>query len=147
MQHSLIQFLKLVAPSKRWVAYITAFSLMGSLSACESDPKPSIDEYTYEDILIELELIVTLHTQIMDSTLTDSLIGEVWEKYAVTQDMFEESHLIYVQDVEAQFERVKRISTRLSQEQLETEMKLFDMREQERLETQARIEALEHTQE
>jgi hypothetical protein len=120
---------------------------MGSLSACESDPKPSIDEYTYEDILIELELIVTLHTQIMDSTLTDSLIGEVWEKYAVTQDMFEESHLIYVQDVEAQFERVKRISTRLSQEQLETEMKLFDMREQERLETQARIEALEHTQE
>ena len=147
MQKSLIQFLMPVVPSKSWLAYLLGLGLLVGLSACESDPQPSIDESTYEDILIELELIVTLHTQIMDSTLTDSLIGVVWQKYGVTEELFNESHLIYVQDVDAQLERIKRISTRLSEEQLETEMKLFEMREQERLETQARIEAMQQNQE
>src|SRR5690606_23062953 len=117
-------------------------SILFLISACSQPPEPSIDEATYEDILIELELIVNLHTQIMDSTLTDSLINLVWDKYQITEDMFKESHQIYVSDVTSQLERIQRISTRLSEEQLETEMKLYEMREQERLETQARIEAM-----
>ncbi|HAC16698.1 MAG TPA: hypothetical protein DCE78_12260 [Bacteroidetes bacterium] len=135
-----------ITSTNRWVKSILVLCLLIGLSACTDDPQPSIDESTYEDILIELELIVTLHTQIMDSTITDSLIGVVWQKYGVTEDMFKESHLIYVQDVDAQLERINRISTRLSEEQLETEMKLFEMREQERLETQARIEAMQQSQ-
>lgn len=128
------------------VLKIALLILFISVTACSQQQEPSIDEATYEDILIELELIVNLHIQTMDSTLTDSLIDLVWEKYEVTEAMFKESHQIYVSDVTGQLERIQRISTRLSEEHLETEMKLYEMREQERLETQALIEAMKQNQ-
>jgi hypothetical protein len=101
---------------------------------CSEAEKPAIDESTYESLLYESELIFALHTQTMDSTLTQTLLDSMWVKYNVTPEQFEQSHRVYERDVDKQLERVMRVAERLGDEHEALELRLYDLREQERLE-------------
>ncbi len=102
--------------------------------SCDEVEKPSIDEATYEALLYESELIFALHTQTMDTVLTQSLLDSMWTKYNVTAEEFEQSHRLYERDVEEQLERVLRVAEKLGSEHEKLELKLYDLREEERLE-------------
>ena len=103
------------------------------LYSCEKSEQPSIDETTYEALLYESELIFALHTQTLDTVLTQSLLDSMWTKYDVTPEQFEQSHRLYERDVEEQLERVMRVAEKLGNEHEELELRLYDLREEERL--------------
>lgn len=103
------------------------------LYSCDDAEQPSIDETTYEALLYESELIFALHTQTLDTVLTQSLLDSMWTKYNVTPEQFEQSHRIYERDVEEQLDRVMRVAEKLGNEHEELELRLYDLREEERL--------------
>lgn len=108
--------------------------ILSALTSCKEAEKPSIDASTYESLLYESELIFALHTQTLDSVLTQNLLDSMWIKYNVTPEQFEQSHRIYERDVEKQLERVMRVAERLGNEHEALELRLYDLREKERLE-------------
>lgn len=114
------------------IALLMLFIL--GITSCDETEKPSIDEATYESLLYESELIFALHTQTLDTVLTQKLLDSMWTKYNVTPGEFEQSHRLYERDVEKQLERVLRVAERLGNEHEELEIKLYDLREEERLE-------------
>lgn len=119
----------------KFASHIALFMLFVLvMTSCEETEKPSIDEATYESLLYESELIFALHTQTLDTVLTQKLLDSMWTKYNVTPEQFEQSHRLYERDVEQQLQRVLRVAEKLGNEHEELELRLYDLREEERLE-------------
>lgn len=115
------------------VNFLALLLLLLSVAACENAEKPTLTEATYESILYEIELVHALHTQLMDTVFTESLLDSVWQKYGTTKDEFLKNHELYERDVQGQVRRVGRISERLGLELQDLEQKQYQLREDERL--------------
>lgn len=93
------------------------------LAGCSDVPqKPNnlIDEDTYTDLLIELQLIRSYgeHAD-TDSTTIDSLTTEVFQKYEVTRELFRESHQYYQQFPAEQKMRTEKAIEQLKMDNVE----------------------------
>ncbi len=121
----------------RYVGYILILTLVGY--GCAREIRPELDEERYEKILIELELIHALHMQVMDDSLTQTLLDKVWDKYDISKDDFLTNHALYEQDLQSQVRRMQRISEYLNEEQLQMESRLYELREQERQASESEI--------
>lgn len=93
------------------------------LANCSDDPqKPDnlIDEDTYTDLMIELQLIRAYGENAeTDSTTIDSLTTEVFQKYDVSAESFMESHEYYEHFPEQQKARTEEAIERLKMDQVE----------------------------
>lgn len=85
---------------------------------CTDDTAPHdlIPEDTYIDLIVEFEMIYSLHGEHKDSVLTASLIEKVLENYGITQDRFERSHAWYDQQINEQLQRFRKALDRLNEE-------------------------------
>lgn len=101
-------------------------------TGCDRKVRPDLDETRYEQILIEIELIYALHMQVMDDSLTQSLLDKVWDKYDITEADFLKNHALFEQDLQGQMRRMQRLSEFISEEQLRLESRLYELRDEER---------------
>lgn len=103
--------------------FFIIFLLLFSLAGCSGDPqKPNnlIDEETYTDLLVELQLIRSYGENAdTDSTTIDSLTTEVFQKHEVTRESFRESHQYYQQFPQEQKIRTENAIERLKMDNVE----------------------------
>lgn len=87
------------------------------LAGCmqEGSPPPDlIDEDTYIDLLVEMQLVKSYQERIIpDSSSTDGLIPKIMEHYGVTEDQFRRSHLYYQDQISEQQKRISEAIDRL----------------------------------
>lgn len=83
----------------------------------ETQPDNLIQENTYIDILVELQLIRTHHNAMPDSIDADSLKQLVYEKYQIDEEQFVSSHQFYQKQVKEQLNRTDEAIKRLENEQ------------------------------
>lgn len=93
------------------------------ITGCSGDSKPEtiINQDTYIDLLIELQLLKSYQEdQFADSTTVDSLKKIIFDEYKTTEAQFRKSHTYYQQDLTKQSERIKKAIERLRKDQLGT---------------------------
>ncbi|MDX1636988.1 MAG: DUF4296 domain-containing protein [Balneolaceae bacterium] len=84
---------------------------LGSCSGPNDNPRPEnlIDEDTYIDLMIELQLLRSYQTAVPEDSVRvkiDSLKNVVYRKYGVSEQQFMESHYYYQRQVEPQIDRI-----------------------------------------
>lgn len=106
--------------------FISLFTLAG----CGKSEKPEnlIEEDTYIDILVELQLTRTHHNALPDSVNADSLIQLIYEKYDVDENQFVNSHTYYQTQVRSQLGRTDNAIERLQEEQQRIEDRMDSLR-------------------
>lgn len=95
--------------------------LLLTVAACSAeDPRPEnlIEEETYIDLLVELQLIRTLEDRSDEPVPADSLRQEIFRKYEVDSTQFEESHTWYQQNLEEQKVRIGQAIERLRRDRI-----------------------------
>lgn len=101
---------------------ILSILLISIFLSCSDDPqKPDnlIDEDTYTDLMVELQLIRAYGENAeTDSTTIDSLTTEVFQKYDVTAESFMESHKYYEHFPEQQKARTEEAIERLKMDKV-----------------------------
>lgn len=112
------------------IGFVIVFMVI--FTGCDRKVRPDLDETRYEQILIEIELIYALHMQVMDDSLTQSLLDKVWDKYDITEADFLKNHALFEQDLQGQMRRMQRLSEFISEEQLRLESRLYELRDEER---------------
>lgn len=104
----------------RGFAVFCILILVGSFPACsgiEGPPENPIEEDTYINLLIELQLLKSYQESIPpDSVDVDSLKGLIFDKYGVTEQQFRVSHSLYQQQIDQQQQRVVRAIDSLKME-------------------------------
>ena len=105
--------------------WILPFILSGMLLSlgCSSDtpqkPKSLIDEDTYIDLMIELQLVRSYgESNSLDSLIVDSLTREIFQKYQVTDSTFVQSHRYYQTFPEKQLKRIETAIEQLKMDQI-----------------------------
>ncbi len=97
--------------------------LIISVASCTENPeRPSqlIPEEKYINLLVELQLVRSYsYHMAADSTTIDSLTKEVFMKYGVTREAFQESHTYYQEFPKQQKERVDAAMERLKMDRVE----------------------------
>lgn len=87
------------------------------ISACQSQNKPPenvIEEDVYIDMLAELQLLKSYsQSMTQDSAAVDSLEIEIYDKYGVSRERFQESHQYYNSQYEAQKKRIDEAIERM----------------------------------
>lgn len=102
--------------------FISIMLVLLTASCSENPQKPDnlIDEDTYTDLLIELQLIRSYGENAeTDSTTIDSLTTDVFQKYDVSAETFMESHRYYEQFPQEQKERTEEAIERLKMDKVE----------------------------
>lgn len=96
---------------------------LGFLGCEENGPPPgTIDEDTYINLLVELQLFrAYLESTPVDSTKLDSLRGEIFAKYNVSPEVFRESHEYYQDQYIEQKERINKAMERLRMDQVRSD--------------------------
>ena len=80
----------------------------------ESPPPDLIGEDTYIDLLVEMQLVKSYQERVLpDSSVTDSLIPKIMDRYGVTEDQFGRSHRCYQDQITEQQERINEAIDRL----------------------------------
>lgn len=91
------------------------------LAGCmEEEPPPPdlIEEDTYIDLLVEMQLVKSYQEKVLpDSNLADSLMPKIMTKYEVTEDQFKRSHTYYQQQISEQQQRISEAIDRLRKDQ------------------------------
>lgn len=102
--------------------FLLSVLFVSILASCSDDPqKPDnlVDEDTYTDLMVELQLIRSYGENAeTDSTTIDSLTTEVFQKYDVSADVFMKSHEYYEQFPEQQKARAEEAIERLKMDQV-----------------------------
>ena len=85
------------------------------LSACNSGrPDDLIEEDTYIDLIVEINLLHAVNNRYEDTDKTLTLQQQVLDEYGISHEQFVRSHEYYLQDVDAQRERVREGRERLT---------------------------------
>ncbi|MEL7833941.1 DUF4296 domain-containing protein [Fodinibius sp. Rm-B-1B1-1] len=106
----------------KWLLPLIFLGMFLSVS-CSSDhppkPKSLLEEDTYIDLMIELQLVRSYgETNSLDSLLVDSLTQEVFQKYQTTDSTFVRSHRYYEQFPEQQLQRIDAAIEQLKMDQV-----------------------------
>lgn len=103
--------------------FFLSILLVFILASCSDDlqkPDDLIDEDTYTNLMVELQLIRSYGENAeTDSTTIDSLTTEVFQKYDVTAESFMESHEYYEHFPEQQKARTEEAIERLKMDKIE----------------------------
>lgn len=100
--------------------YTLSIFILASCSDDHQKPDNLIDEDTYTDLMIELQLIRSYGENAeTDSTTIDSLTSGVFQKYDVSAEAFLESHEYYEHFPEQQKARTEEAIERLKMDQVE----------------------------
>lgn len=94
------------------------------LGGCVSEERPAdlIEEDTYIDLLVELQLLKSYRQNAqIDSTEVDSLKQLIYRKYRVSEGQFRLSHRYYQEDPAKQEERVDAAIERLRMDQVQSD--------------------------
>lgn len=101
---------------------LTILALCLVVFACNQEPKPPkdlIQEETYINLLIELQLVKAYQKKLQpDSTVIDSLRQVLFNRYSVTKKQFQQSHQFYRQHLKAQQARIDSAIERLRKDRL-----------------------------
>ncbi|HEX6982388.1 MAG TPA: DUF4296 domain-containing protein [Balneolaceae bacterium] len=96
--------------------------LLLSLNSCKQTPEEPdrlISEKKYINLLVELQLVRSFsEVAAKDSLSADSLVQEVFHKYEISRQVFEQSHKYYEKFPEQQKERINRAIELLKLDQL-----------------------------
>jgi hypothetical protein len=95
--------------------------LIGSCNF-EETPPDLIEEDTYVDLLVELQLLKSYRQSApVDTSEVDSLKQVIYRKYRVSEEQFRISHRYYQEDPDKQEERVDAAIERLRMDQVESD--------------------------
>lgn len=95
--------------------------LLGGCSY-EETPPDLIEEDTYIDLLVELQLLKSYRQSApVDSSEVDSLKQIIYQKYQVSEKQFQLSHRYYQEDPDKQEERVDAAIERLRMDQVQSD--------------------------
>ncbi len=111
-----MNFIKNNILRRAFSVFLMGFLVMASVSltGCESQPEDLIDEDTYIDLLVEFELINSLHSESGDTDTVLRATDEVFRTYEITEEQFLRSHEFYQTDVENQVLRHRTAVERVS---------------------------------
>ncbi len=101
------------------LALFLSAGLLLSCSGSESPPDNLIEEETYIDLLVELQLLETYRSGVPDSVAADTLRAAIFRKHGVQPEAFRRSHRYYRQNLEEQKERIDEAIERLRRDQVE----------------------------
>jgi hypothetical protein len=88
-----------------------------SCSSAPEKPEEIIPENDYVDLIVEMQLIRSYAENAdTDSTTVDSLISEIYNKYGITGQQFQQNHHYYQQFPGDQKKRVERAIEKLKME-------------------------------
>lgn len=96
------------------------FLLLWGCSNGPQKPEKLVEEYTYINLLVELQLVRSYaEATNMDSLATDSLARQVYQKYGTSQKTFRQSHQYYQQFPKQQKERIDQAIELLRKDQVQ----------------------------
>lgn len=105
--------------SRYIIPAVCGIFLMAGCSDQPEEPDELINENTYVNMLVELQLLRTYAEAVqLDSSATDSLAQEVYNKFGTSDEQFRESHHYYQQFPQAQKERIDRAIELLRMDQV-----------------------------
>ncbi len=103
-----------MTPFRSIVSLLLLFTLL--VAGCNGKPSDLIEEETYISLLVEFELIHTLHEARGDTEDTIRFRKMVMDEYGVTEEQFRRSHAWYEQEIREQLERYRTALDRLNEE-------------------------------
>jgi hypothetical protein len=104
------------------IAFLLFFGLW--ITGCDqNEPPPNvIEEETYVDIMVEMQLLRSYIEMVpSDSTTIDSLHKEIYSKYNINNKQFRRSHEYYQDHYVNQKERIDKAIERLRMDQVESD--------------------------
>lgn len=88
-------------------------------SGCSNNkPANLLEEDTYIDLLVELQLLRSYQQNHPNASQVDSLRSVIFDEYNTNQAQFKRSHEYYQQDVDRQSERIKEAIERLRKDRI-----------------------------
>lgn len=96
-------------------------------AGCSDRPSDLIDEETYIDILVEIHILHAVDNQYEDHRKTLEMQGSVLDHYGISKEQFDRSHQYYLQDTEAQRDRISKARERLNDELADLNRKLREL--------------------
>jgi hypothetical protein len=104
--------------------FLIAISLGGCMEDSPPKPKNLIQEDTYIDLLVELQLLRSYgDITNADSLTVDSLTSEVFKRYKISDKVFRTSHNYYQQFPKQQQNRIEEAIERLKMDQISNNTK------------------------
>ncbi|MEX0779484.1 MAG: DUF4296 domain-containing protein [Balneolales bacterium] len=100
----------------KFLLIIPAFLLLFVACADQNKPKDLIQEDAYINLLAELHILNAIEQTYPDSTLRDESLERVLQKYNLSIETFEQSHEYYLQDLDAQYQRLQTANDRMQKE-------------------------------
>ena len=87
------------------------------LSGCDTDrPDNLIEEETYLNIFTELAVLNQMRDEQIAPVSREYLAEEVFERYNITREQFNNSHHYYQMDADAHLERITQLERKLNDE-------------------------------
>ncbi|WP_340105049.1 DUF4296 domain-containing protein [Rhodohalobacter sp. 8-1] len=93
-------------------------------------PEDLVEEDRYITVFTELVVINQLNETQLDSVSRDYLKEQIFEKYNVTPEQFERTHLYYQKQPEQQLQRIDKIEESLTEERDQLQDRLNENRKQ-----------------
>ncbi len=127
----LILSLRRSDPAGKLYRLIGVIALIFMISCTGDRPDDLIDEDTYIDILVEIHILQVINSQFEDEQKTLEAQQVVLDEYGITKEQFEASHDWYMQDVDAQRDRISEARSRMEDELTYLNERMMELREQE----------------
>ncbi len=125
-----------------------AVSLMLLITGCGDRPSDILDEDTYINLLVEIHILRAIDNRFEDHQKTMSIQESVLSHYGVSIEQFDRSHHYYMQDTEAQRDRISKARTRLNEELADLNSRLMVLeREEEEKKEEEVVEEREEQEE
>jgi hypothetical protein len=98
--------------------FVYAAIVVVILSACEPSIRPPLDENTYKQIRMELELLHALHTYTADKTMTAAILDSLRSHYNFTDEEFLKSYQFYERQLQDEILRFESMANLLDTEHI-----------------------------
>jgi hypothetical protein len=107
--------------SNRSVLFFVIIFFGGIIASCigvEEPEKPEnlISEDIYIDLLIEFQHVKTWRNSQPDSVDADSLTQLIYNRYGIDEELFQQTHRYYQQQVSEQVERIEKAIKKMDSE-------------------------------
>lgn len=109
---------------KKLIVVTTLLMVSFWIAGCneENTPPNLIEEETYINLLVEMQLVKSYRETIStDSTTIDSLQNEIFNKYDITPEQFRQSHRYYQNRFSKQKERIDKAIEQLRMDQVQSD--------------------------
>jgi hypothetical protein len=97
---------------KQLFTFILVLFLLGGCSQNDD----LLDEYTYEQLILELTILNQLDDDKLGGQERDDIRQRIFAHYGANEELFRNTHDYYQQNVPEQLERMEKLRIKLSQE-------------------------------